>query len=280
MSLRAARSSSRVPDGASSSPFQWVDTTRYLRVTLDKRHAWAPRMDPVRKEIAQTMGMLDPLLNRKSDFSVRKGVLLYKQIICPMMDYASPAWRSPARIHVRVLQVLQSKCFRLATDSHWYVSNRQMHEDLGILLFAEHIRATTARFDSRLGDVCNNVVRLHGKYLLTPTVDRVAWREKQVRQVLQASRAHRRVGQVNYKIRVRRWKKWHGPHCPHPGAETSPTRIIKFAYLQFATEPVWAQKPESHSIKFYPAHISLGPPRRKSLAISIKCFNVPFKSFS
>jgi hypothetical protein len=31
--------------------------------------------------------MLGPLLNRKSDLSVRNGVLLYKQLIRPMMDY-------------------------------------------------------------------------------------------------------------------------------------------------------------------------------------------------
>jgi len=35
--------------------------------------------------------MLGPLLNRKSDLSVSTGVLLYKQFIRPMMDYACPA---------------------------------------------------------------------------------------------------------------------------------------------------------------------------------------------
>ena len=33
------------------------------------------------------MGTLGPLLNR-SDLSVRNGVLLYKQLIRPLMDYA------------------------------------------------------------------------------------------------------------------------------------------------------------------------------------------------
>jgi hypothetical protein len=37
------------------------------------------------------MGMLDPLINRKSDLSARNGVLLYKQLIRPMMHYACPA---------------------------------------------------------------------------------------------------------------------------------------------------------------------------------------------
>ena len=72
-----------------------------------------------------------------------------------MMDYACPAWRSAARTHVRRLQVLQSKCLRLATGAPWYVSNRQIHEDLGVPLFADHIRALTASFDSKLPDVGN-----------------------------------------------------------------------------------------------------------------------------
>jgi len=109
--------------------------------------------------------MLRPLLNRKSDLSVRNGVLLYKQLIRPMMDYACPAWRPAASSHVRMLQVLQSKCLRLATGAPWYVSNRQIHEDLGVPLFADHIRALTASFDSKLADVENPLVRQLGRYL-------------------------------------------------------------------------------------------------------------------
>ena len=91
--------------------------------------------------------MLGSRLNSKSDPSVKDGVLLYNQLIRPMMVYAYPAWRSAARTRVRRLQVLQSKCLRLATGSPWYVSNRQIHEDLGVPLFADHIRVLNASFD-------------------------------------------------------------------------------------------------------------------------------------
>ena len=95
-------------------PIEWVDRNRYLGVTLDTRLTWSPHIDQARKRTAQRMGMLGPLLNRNSDLSVRNGVLLYKQLTRPMMGYACPAWRSAARSHVRRLQVLQSKCLRLA----------------------------------------------------------------------------------------------------------------------------------------------------------------------
>jgi len=46
-----------------------------------------------------------------------------------------------------------------------YVSNRQIHEDLGVPLFADHIRALTESFDSWLADVGNPLVRQLGRYL-------------------------------------------------------------------------------------------------------------------
>ena len=94
------------------------------------RFTWSPHIDQVIKWTAQRMGMLGPLLNRKSDLSVRNGVLLYKQLIHPLMDYGCHAWRSANRTHVRRLQVLQSKCLCLATCTPWYVSSRQIHEEL------------------------------------------------------------------------------------------------------------------------------------------------------
>ena len=111
------------------------------------------------------MGMLGPLLNRKSDLSIRNGVLLYKHLICPVMDYACPAWKSAAHTHVRSLQVLQFMCLHLATGAPWYISNRQVHKDLGVPLFANHIRALTVSFDSKLAAMGNPLVRQLGRYL-------------------------------------------------------------------------------------------------------------------
>jgi hypothetical protein len=122
-------------------------------VTLIKRLILLPYIDQVRRRTAQKMGLLGPILNVRSDLSIRNGVLLYKQLVRPMMDYACPAWRSSVRTNVRKLQVLQSKCPHLVTCAPWYLRNRQIHEDLGVPLFADHIRALTASFESKLANV-------------------------------------------------------------------------------------------------------------------------------
>ena len=62
-----------------------VDDTCYLVVTFEKRLTWSKHIDQVRKKTAHRLGMLGPLLNRRSGLSVRNDVLLYKQLICPML---------------------------------------------------------------------------------------------------------------------------------------------------------------------------------------------------
>jgi hypothetical protein len=81
--------------------------------------------------------MLGPLLNRRSGLSVRNGVLLYKQLIRPMMDYACPIWTFAARNKFEKLQVLQAKCLSIATYAPWYGGTRQIHEDLWNPFFAD-----------------------------------------------------------------------------------------------------------------------------------------------
>jgi hypothetical protein len=72
-------------------PIHRVDTTRNLGVTLGKRLTWSPHIDQFRKNTAQIIGLLAPLLKRRTELSIRNGVLLYKQLIRLMMDYAFPA---------------------------------------------------------------------------------------------------------------------------------------------------------------------------------------------
>jgi hypothetical protein len=153
------------PVGLFGEPIVWVDTARYLGVTLDKRLTWSTHINQIRKKASQRLGVLGPLLNRRSGLSIRNGVLLYRQLIRPMMDYACPVRRSTARRHIRKLKVLQSMCLRFAIGAPWYMSNRQIHEDLVVPSFADHIRALTDSFDSKLADAGNPLVRQLGRYL-------------------------------------------------------------------------------------------------------------------
>jgi len=82
-----------------------------------------------------------------------------------MMDYACPVWRAAAHSHIKKLQVLRSKCLRIATNAPWYIGNWQIHDDLGVPYFSDHIRPLTERFDSKLPDVGNPFVEQLGRHL-------------------------------------------------------------------------------------------------------------------
>jgi hypothetical protein len=151
-------------------PIQWVETARYLGVTLDTQLNWSAHVNQVGKKAAQRLGVLGPL-NRRSGLSIRNDVLFCKQVIRTMMDYACPIWRSAARSHVRKLQVLESKYLRIATNAPWYVSNRQIHECLGIPFFADHIRVLTESLDSKLADAVKPFFWQLGRHLCRPRAD-------------------------------------------------------------------------------------------------------------
>ena len=50
----------------SREPIPWVDTARYLGVTVDTRLTWSPYIDQVRKRADQILGVLDPLHQKQS----------------------------------------------------------------------------------------------------------------------------------------------------------------------------------------------------------------------
>jgi len=170
----------------------------------------------------------------------------------------APRGGSALRSHVRKIQVLQSKCLRLATCAPWYVSNRQIHEDLGVPLFADHIRVLTESFDSKLADVGNSLVRQLGRHLSWPRVDPVALRQSQGRQgAADQSRPSPAMAKSTKRIAFGTeqpsairlsWLRFsvifpsckanvmvfyaktvHGPHSPSPDAAASPKRLTNVA---------------------------------------------------
>jgi len=66
--------------------------------------------------------------------------------------------------------------------AYWYVNNRQIHDDLCVQLFSDHIRALTESFDSKIADVEIPLVQQLGRYLSWPRVDPIEWRKSEGRE--------------------------------------------------------------------------------------------------
>ena len=82
----------------------WFDKARYERVTFDTRLGL----------VASYRSGSDLSWKGGLTFSNRNRVMLYEQLLRPIMHCACPIWRFAAGTHVRKLQVLQCKCFHIA----------------------------------------------------------------------------------------------------------------------------------------------------------------------
>jgi hypothetical protein len=73
---------------------------------------------------------------------------IYMQLIGNMKEIACLACRPTTQTHFHWLQVSRSKCLRQANDAPLH--NRQIHEHLDVLFFADHIGALAECFHSIL----------------------------------------------------------------------------------------------------------------------------------
>jgi len=196
-------------------------------------------------------------MNRKIGISFRNGVLLYKQLIRPIMDYACPAWRSAAHFHVRRLQVLQSKCLLPATGAQTriWVFRFCRHQNPG----CEFWLKVSWRGEPPITATRQMLTLTEG----LPLAWRQGWQGPagQSRPSSAMAKSTKRIAlgadqtsafrlpwlrfsviflSCKANSRVYDAKSGHDPHSPPPGAAASPKRLKKVANLQFATEPVWA----------------------------------------
>jgi hypothetical protein len=139
-----ARDVSSIPDQYSCSGSQSNGLTHHIIWGWPEIHSWPGRLILITLESWLEDGCVGSFLEQEKwslpqewDPAVQAA---------PMVDYACPMCWLPAHTHVRRLQVLQSKCLRLLTGAPWYIGSRQIHEDLWVPFFAEHIRAGTTKF--------------------------------------------------------------------------------------------------------------------------------------
>ena len=98
------------------------------------------------------------LLGRRSQLSLANKILLYKCILKHVWNYGIQLWGCAKHSHTKILQRFQSKTFRSLANAPWYVSNRQLHTDLGIPFVSDEIHKSSLRYHQRLAGHHNVLV--------------------------------------------------------------------------------------------------------------------------
>ena len=83
--------------------------------------------------------MLYPLISANSKISLSNKLLLYKQIVRPIITYGSIVWITAARAHLQRLQVIQIKYLRMSTNAPFRSNMTILQNELGIAPIREYL---------------------------------------------------------------------------------------------------------------------------------------------
>ncbi|GFW20106.1 RNA-directed DNA polymerase from mobile element jockey [Trichonephila clavipes] len=109
---------------------QWVPVVKYLGLHIDSRLTFKKHIDYLSEKFWGRISLAISLVGRRSPLSLENKVILYKQILRPVITYGSPVWGAAAATHMKKIQVMQNKILRVMTNAPWYVRNDVIHNDL------------------------------------------------------------------------------------------------------------------------------------------------------
>jgi hypothetical protein len=90
------------------------------------------------------------IIGRKSKLSLTNKLLIYKVILKPIWTYGIPLWGTASQSNIEILQRLQNKILRMATNAPRYVPNNVIHIDLQIPTIREEITRPSTNYKAKI----------------------------------------------------------------------------------------------------------------------------------
>jgi hypothetical protein len=94
--------------------------------------------------------MLYPILNKRSSIQKKYSLLIYNQILRPLLTYACPVWGKYATSYINKIQIFQNKVLRIITNAPWFIRNINLHKDLQTQEIVDHIKTLSENFHSSM----------------------------------------------------------------------------------------------------------------------------------
>jgi len=131
----------------------WSPNIKYLGVILDRKLTWNPHITSKLQQGYQRLKVLYPLINRQTALSWRCSLMLYQQILRPLLLYASPVWGNCAKTLIHKIQIFQSKVPRTISNAPWFVRNDALHQDFQLPTIVEFIKKSAINFFGHINSV-------------------------------------------------------------------------------------------------------------------------------
>lgn len=137
----------------------WQSTVKYLGVTLDQKLTYSKHTKEITRGIGIATSWLYPLINRKSKLDLHNKTRLIKTMIIPIATYAGEIWHQCSDNLRQKIQGKINKIFRMAADSPWYISNKQLRKELNYQTLEEIIYARTTKTIDKIQTHSNEIIR-------------------------------------------------------------------------------------------------------------------------
>ena len=116
-----------------------VEKYKYLGVTLHNEGDWGPHVKQIRSSIGQRLGEMREIGMSKYGLPARRGRVLIRNEINPILEYASGAWTMPVALE-RQVETMWNKAVRSAAGVPEFVSVEPLIGDLDVLEGMLHSR--------------------------------------------------------------------------------------------------------------------------------------------
>lgn len=135
-----------VPLSINNEPIPIVRRAKYLGVVLDERLSFKPQVSYLMQKAYLAMQKLYTLLSPKSHLSPANKLLLYQQVIRPVITYAAPVWCSMSDTQFARLQRMQNKFLRCVTSSNRYTRIRDLHHMTNLQTIKNYVTDIANKF--------------------------------------------------------------------------------------------------------------------------------------
>jgi hypothetical protein len=111
---------------------------------------WKKHVNKNRDELNMKFRKMYWLLERNSDLSKLKKIIIYKQILQPVWSYGIQLSRCASDSVIQVIQRFQSKVLKCIVQAPWYTRNSDLYRDLRIETVTDIITRLASSHKKRL----------------------------------------------------------------------------------------------------------------------------------
>lgn len=128
---------------------EWSNEVTYLGLDFDSKLIYRSHVQKLANRSTVMIRSLYPLINRRSKLNQKNRLAVFKQIFRPVIDYASPIWKSCAKTHRLRIQRIQNKILKMILKLPTHTSTVTVHRLAGVEMLDDRLNRINNNFTTR-----------------------------------------------------------------------------------------------------------------------------------